>query len=175
MCWVRAALLLTALPETTDMQRVFCDLFSYPFFFFFFVHSVSFVLCKISSRRFIAGNRHRGLAWCFSAEDETGCSHLKVPQFGRQEMRWSLLPGYCSVTLGCIPSPLPACPPRLRTQHLWGSPPELDLAVVVRTAPSTAKRIISTGWSSCLYKELIIPIATRYKSSTHQWGKETWS
>lgn len=112
---------------------------------FCFLYSIGFVLYKISSRRFIAGDRHRGLAWCLSAEDETGCSHRKVPHFGHQKMRWSLLPGFWPHDLGCVPSALPAYPSFLRTTHFEGSSPEVELALTMHTTPSTEILMTSTG------------------------------
>jgi len=50
MWWERGSLLLAALPETTDGAKKLCA--------FLFLHRIGFVLHKVSSRRFIAGNSH---------------------------------------------------------------------------------------------------------------------
>lgn len=116
MWWERAALLLAALPERTDMQRVFCG---FLFFFFFFTVLVLSFTKLVQGDLLLATGTEEDWPGAFLQKMRQGVPNLKVPQFGRQEM---LLPGYCSVTLGCIPSPLPACPPLSQDRALvWKS------------------------------------------------------
>lgn len=72
-------------------------------------------------------------------------------------MRWILFPGYCLSALGCIPSPLPACacvsgpctPKEVLQIWSW-----LSQCIQLLAQWNT---LLNRGWSSCLYKELIIP------------------